>query len=101
MPESQLVALDPVKRVSRVAQLRTRAGSFVREYRKCYIAGRFEGACAAAVNPDNAEHDLALRGYRRTLVLHGSGIFDGGSIRIEHRAPPEDLQPLGAVIAFK
>jgi hypothetical protein len=101
MPESQLVAFDPVKRVGRVAQLRARTGTYVREYRKCYIAGRFVGACAAAVNPDSSEHDLGLRGYRRTLVLQGSGVFDGGSVRIDNRPPPEDLEPLGAVIAFK
>lgn len=101
MPESQLVAFDPVRRVSRIAQLRTASGSYVREYRKCYIAGRFAGACAAAVNPDGVQHELGLRGYRRTLVLQGSGIFDGGTIRIENRPPPDDLQPLDAIIAFK
>jgi hypothetical protein len=101
MPESQLVAWNPVKRVGRVAQLRSRGGAFVREYRKCYVDGRFVGACAAAVNPDSTEHDTGLRGYRRTLVLQGSGIFDGGSVRIVNRPPPEDLPPLGATIAFK
>jgi hypothetical protein len=101
MPESQLVAWNPVKRISRVAQLRTNGGAYVREYRKCYIGGRYVGPCAAAVNPDSQSHHLGLRGYRRTLVLQGSGIFDGGSIRIENRPPPEDLQPLDAVIAFK
>lgn len=101
MPESQLVALDPVKRITRVAQLRAGSGAFVREYRKCYLGGRFVGACAAAVNPDAGAHESPLRGYRRTLVLQGSGVFDGGSVRIDNRPPPEDLQPLSAVIAFK
>lgn len=101
MPESQLVALNPVKHVTRVAQLRSSGGVYVREYRKCYLAGRFVGACAAVVNPDSSTHDLGLRGYRRTLVLQGSGIFDGGSVSIVRRPPPEDVPPLGAVIAFK
>jgi hypothetical protein len=101
MPESQLVALDPVKPVTRVAQLRGPGGAYVREYRKCYLAGRFVGSCAAAVNPDSSEHDLGLRGYRRTLALQGSGVFDGGRALLVNRPPPEDLQPLGAVIAFK
>lgn len=101
MPESQLVALDPVKRISRVAQLRAGSGAFVREYRKCYLGGRFVGACAAAVNPDAGAHESPLRGYRRTLVLQGSGVFDGGTVRIDNRPPPEDLQPLSAVVAFK
>ncbi|HET9095601.1 MAG TPA: hypothetical protein VFN37_02980 [Candidatus Baltobacteraceae bacterium] len=101
MPESQLVALDPVKRVTRVAQLRAPGGAYVREYRKCYLGGRFVGACAAAVNPDTAAHDLRLPGYNRTLTLQGSGIFDGGTVRITAARPPEDLQPLGAAIVFK
>lgn len=101
MPESRLVALDPVKRVTRVEQLRAPGGAFVREYLKCYIGGRFVGACAAAVNPDSAPHDLHLRGYRRVLALQGSGVFDGGSLRIDRRPPPEYLPPLGAAIAFK
>lgn len=101
MPESQLVALNPVKRVNRVVQLRTPSGAYVRKYRRCYLAGRYVGPCAAAVNPDPVQHELALPGYRKTLVLQGSGVFDGGSVHIENRPPPQDLAPLGAVIAFK
>lgn len=101
MPESQLVAWNPVKNVTRVAQLRARGGAYVREYRKCYLGGRYVGPCAAAVNPDAVSHELRLRGYRRTLVLQGSGIFDGGRAAIENQPPPDDLAPLGAVIAFK
>lgn len=101
MPESQLVALNPVKRISRVVQLRSGSGAFVREYRACYLDGRFAGACAAVVNPDGVQRQFPLHGYRRTLALEGSGVFDGGVARIVNRPPPEDLQPLGAVVAFK
>lgn len=101
MPESQLVAWNPVKNVTRVAQLRAAGGAYVRAYRKCYLDGRYVGPCAAAVNPDAVPHELNLRGYRRTLVLQGSGVFDGGRAIVANRPPPDDLAPLGAVVAFK
>jgi hypothetical protein len=103
MPESQLVALDPVvQRVGNIAQLRTGDGTYVRSYRDCSIAGRSVGPCVAAVNPDAAaSHNVDLRAYRRTLVLNGSGVFDGGTIQISNAPPPSSLAPLQAVIAFK
>ena len=103
MPESQLVAEEPlVRTVSRIDQLRGSGGSYVRKYAACYIAGRSVGPCAAAVNPDSGSaHGVDLQGYRRTLVLNGSGVFDGGAIQTSGGAPPSTLGPLQAVIAFK
>lgn len=101
MPESQLVATDPVKRVTRVSQLHANEGVYMREYRKCYIGSRPVGPCAAAVNPDDDTHALPFGAYSRTLELDGSGVFDGGSIRISSNRPPASLPPRGAVIAFK
>jgi len=103
MPETQLVALDPIVRdVRRIDQLRTAGGAFERRYRQCYVGGRSVGPCVTAVNPDsNAAHDVDLRGYGRTLTLHGSGIFDGGTIAINNSVAPRTLAPLQAVIAFK
>lgn len=102
MPESQLVALDPVKHnVSDVEQLRTGEGVYTRAYRHCYIAGRSVGACMSVVNPDDSPHPVSLPGYRRTLVLQGSGVFDGGTVRIDNAAPPATIGPRGAIIAFR
>jgi hypothetical protein len=101
MPESQLVALDPVKQITRVSQLHANEGVYMREYRNCFIDGRAVGACAAAVNPDDDSHALPLGKYHRTLQLNGSGVFDGGTIRIVNVRPPASLPPRGAVIAFK
>ena len=100
MPETQLVPLKPVRRINNVAQLRYRGGLYVREYRKCYIASRYAGACVAAVNPDDDPHDFNLRGYKRTLVLHGSGVFDGGTVSADGPRPGS-VAPHSAVIAFK
>lgn len=101
MPESRLVALQPLLRISRVAQLRAPGGAYVREYRACYLDARPVGPCAAAVNPDDTDRGLSLRGYGRTLVLNGSGIFDGGTATIANRPPPSSLAPRGAIVAFK
>ncbi len=102
MPESQLVALNPVNGdVHDIAQLRQANGSYVREYGACYLAGRPVGPCAAAVNPDAVAHSLSLPGYSRTLVLSGSGVFDGGTVSIGNQPPPAQLAPLQAIIAFK
>ncbi|MGB6985790.1 MAG: hypothetical protein WBD74_07455 [Candidatus Aquilonibacter sp.] len=103
MPESQLVALNPVTGdVHDIAQLRQAKGSYVREYRTCYLAARSVGPCAAAVNSDAVSaHPVSLPGYSRTLVLSGSGVFDGGAVRITNQPPPAQLAPLQATIAFK
>lgn len=102
MPESQLVAYNPVKRsVKTIEQLRTPEGLFERSYRHCYLDARPAGACVVVVNPDDDAHRLALHGYGRTLSLHGSGVFDGGYASIDRNAPPSSVPPRGAVIAFK
>ena len=101
MPETQLVAYNPVRRITQVGQLRAPGGLFVREYRDCYLRGRRIGACAAAVNSDDDAHQFTLRGYRRTLVLHGSGVFDGGTADANGPAPPSTVAPGSAVIAFR
>jgi hypothetical protein len=103
MPESRVVALDPVvKDVSSIDRLRTAGGAYVRAYKRCYIGGRSVGPCAAAVNPDpDAAHDANLHGYNHTLSLMGSGVFDGGTIQTNGGPPPSALAPLQGLIAFK
>ncbi len=103
MPESLLVARDPIRRdVASVDALRMPSGIYARAYRACFINGRAQGGCIAAVNPDSSATRAApLTGYSRTLTLHGSGIFDGGTVSVDDVAPPSTLQPLQGVIAFK
>lgn len=102
MPESRLVAWNPVKRnVASIEQLRAPEGLYMRAYAQCYISSKPVGACVAVVNPDDDSHTLALPGYRRTLALQGSGVFDGGSISIRNVPPPGTVGPRGALIAFR
>lgn len=102
MPESQLVAWNPVIRsVTHIDQLRTVSGVYVREYRQCFITGKPVGSCAAIVNPDSSAHAVGLTSYHKTLALRGSGVFDGGTASIVNAPPPGMLQPLQSVIAFR
>lgn len=101
MPESQIVALHPEKRISRVAQLREPGGAYVRRFRDCYVAGRSVGPCAAAVNPDDQDRNVNLSAYHRVLQLHGSGIWDGGTIELARTQIPTALPPRSGVVVFK
>lgn len=106
MPESQLVALDPlVSTPSSISGLQKNGstyGAYAREYASCYYAGTYVGACAAVVNPDrNYSHPFPLSGYKHTLALSGNGVVDGGTASMYGSAPPSTLAPMQAVIAFK
>jgi hypothetical protein len=81
MPESELVALDPVVSApSDVRSLQLTGGSYGREFARCYIHGAFAGACAAIVNPSAQTVPLPFVNYRHSLVLSGSGVLDGGTV---------------------
>ena len=102
-PESQLVGLDPlIAAPANANALLTSTGVYAREFGRCYIAGSYVGACAAAVNSDpyNA-HAFPLTTYTRTLVISGSGILDGGTVSANGGPPPASLAPLSAAIVFR
>lgn len=104
-PEVQLVAKQPaIGEPSSISQLQQSGGTYARQYRACYIAGNFVGACAAVVNSESASmpsEPFPYPGqYHHTLVLSGSGVLDGGSIATNGPAPPSSVAPSTAVIAF-
>ena len=102
MPESRLVAMNPVKQnVNSIEQLRSPEGVYMRAYKQCYIAGKPQGPCVAAVNPDDDPHSLNLPGYKRTLQLNGSGVFDGGTVSVANAGPPSTIGARMGIIAFK
>jgi hypothetical protein len=103
LPESEIVPLNPVrKKVSAIADLRQNGGAYVREYRNCFLAGRAQGACAVAVNPDPSNTAaLSLRGYSHVVTLQGTDVYDGGKVLLVQQQPPSRLGPLQAVIAFR
>ncbi len=100
MPEAQLVPMQPRVTAQRVDDLSV-AGTYQRAFGACYLAGRDQGPCVVAVNPSQTARPLALPGYRRTLVLGGGSVIEGGTARVEMRPPPAQLDPLSATIAFR
>lgn len=102
MPESQLVALSPVvAQPSAIASLRTSGGAYAREYNTCYYAGKAIGACAMVVNNEGKAHAAPRfrHAFHHTVVLHGNGIVDGGTVTFNGAAPPASVAPISAYIA--
>jgi hypothetical protein len=105
MPETQLVAASPLRGApSVIGALKWPGGTFVRQYRHCYLKARDVGPCAAVVNPDTGtSHPFPralVKTYRHRLVLRGSGVLDGGTISTDGSAPPVRLGPVEAAIVF-
>ena len=65
------------------------------------IEAGYGGACVAVVNPDGSARAFPYSGYRRTLLLRGGGVLDGGTASIAAVMPPGTVPPLSAVIAFQ
>ena len=102
LPETAIVPLDPVvAQPSDVSALQISGGAYGREYRHCYIAGKFVGPCAIAVNPDEVlSHPFPFPQYTHTLVLNGNDVLEGGTIATNGPAAPTEMPPLGSAIVF-
>jgi len=100
-PEEQIVALDPVVATpSTVAGLVQPGGAYGRQYAECFIAGKFVGSCAVAVNSSGASEPFPFPQYTHTLTLSGNGVLDGGSLSTSGAAPPEYLAAEEAEVVF-
>lgn len=102
LPESGLVALDPVvQQPSSVAALQQSGGAYGREYRQCYMNGAFVGPCAVAVNPNSGTSAVfPYPQYHHTLVLSGADALDGGTAATDGPAPPTYLPADGEAVVF-
>lgn len=90
MPESRLVPMYPVVSTpTAITGLQSTSGPFVREYHECYLGGNAIGACAMVVNNSyySAPFPQLSLSYRHTLVLHGSGVLDGGYVTQDGALP--------------
>jgi hypothetical protein len=104
-PENQLVMLDPIiTRPTSIDQLNQGPNVYGRQYRNCYYAGQWVGACASVVNSDQAgrAHPMPWTNvYHHTLVLNGGDIFDGGTASTNGPAPPAQISGTSAIIAIQ
>ena len=79
MPETGLVALNPVTTAAGIAGYQAPGGSYFREFADCYYRGAFVSNCAVVVNPNPSSVPVPTTSYTHSLVLSGSGVLDGGS----------------------
>ncbi|GAC1578063.1 MAG: hypothetical protein NVS3B7_11590 [Candidatus Elarobacter sp.] len=101
-PESQLVALDPLRHQPRdVDELRTADGAYLREYARCFLHGRPAGPCAAVVNPSASRTVFArVPGYAHALDVRGDSLWDHGTATVDAVAP-RDLPPATGAVIFR
>ena len=101
-PEEELVVLDPaVSTPASVSSLVQSGGAYGRVYNECFVAGKFVGACAVAINPTSgADVPFPFPQFTHTLTVSGYGVLDGGTLSTTGPAPPEYIDGVGAVIAF-
>jgi len=105
-PEVQLVAKQPlIGEPSNISSLLQSGGTYARQYKACYLAGNYVGPCAAVVNQNpttmpSQPFPYTSGQYKHTLVVSGSGVLDGGTISTNGPAPPSQVAPSTAVIAF-
>lgn len=101
MPETALVPTRPlVPPSASVLAYRDAGGAYGREYEACYLRAAPIGPCAVVVNPDDGEHPNPYPRYARAIALEGSGILEGGTVRIV-AAAPRTLAPVSAAILLR
>lgn len=101
MPEVGLVATAPVYGLSTISAAQYTGGAYARTYRACYYRGSFVGQCEVVVNPGSASATVpnAMQ-YSRSMVLHGSDVYDGGTVTFDG-AVPGTLAPKTAAILVR
>lgn len=104
-PENQLVALDPIiMQPSSIDQLNEGTNVYGRQYKNCYYAGQWIGACASVVNSDTPgqAHPMPWTNvYHHTLVLSGGDILDGGTASTNGPAPPTLISGASSIIVIQ
>ena len=103
-PESEVVMENPVKTtINTPTDLLKTGGAYVRRYKTCYVAGAVVGGCAAVVNPTNAAvpYPLSPTAFKHTMLLQGSGVYDGATVSAQGPAPASTLAPYSGEVVFQ
>lgn len=102
-PESDVVMLNPYKQTINLAtDLLKPGGAYARRYKDCYLNGTDLGQCAAVVNPTKVPvpFPFAWVHYQHTMLLTGSGIYDGATVSNLGPAPVATVGPYSGEVAF-
>jgi len=102
-PESGVFMENPYKeRISLPSDLLKTGGAYARRYRDCYVNGTDVGQCAAVVNPTSVAVPFPFGWvhYQHTMLLTGSGIYDGATVSNLGPAPATTMAPYSGQIAF-
>jgi hypothetical protein len=102
-PESAVVMENPYKQtINLTTDLLKPGGAYARRYRDCYVNGSDVGQCAAVVNPTSAPvaFPFGWVHYQHTMLLTGSGIYDGATVSNLGPAPAATLAPYSGEVAF-
>lgn len=102
-PESGVVMLNPYKQNINVAtDLLKPGGAYARRYKDCYVNGTDVGQCAAVVNPTKVAVPFPFTWvhYQHTMLLTGSGIYDGATVSNLGPAPATTVAPYSGEVAF-
>jgi hypothetical protein len=99
MPETGLVALNPLTTQSGVSGYLASGGAYFREFADCYYRGAFVAKCAVTVNPTAGTVPVPSTSYGHSLALSGYGVYDGGTVSFAGPATTQ-LAPGTAAILF-
>jgi len=102
-PESEVVMEYPVKTTINLATDLLKSGTYVRRYKTCYVAGVVVGGCAAIVNPTSAavSYPFTASVFHHTMLLQGSGLYDGATVSAQGPAPASALAPYSGEVVFQ
>jgi hypothetical protein len=98
MPETGLVAENPLTTAASASGYQAPGGSYFREFAGCYYRGAFVNNCAVVVNPGTASVPVPTTSYTHSLVLSGSGVLDGGTASFGGPAVTQLAPGTGAIL---
>jgi hypothetical protein len=99
MPETGLVAENPLTTAASVSGYQAPGGAYFREFGACYYHGNFVSNCAVAINSSAVGVPVPSTSYAHSLTLSGGGVLDGGSVSWSGPAVSQ-LAPGTAAILF-
>lgn len=97
-PEYAIVPTAPaITSTTTIAPYGLVSGVYARTFGTCFNGGTSFGGCKAVVNHTSGTVSLSTGTFSHTLVLHGGGVFEGGTVTLDG-APCVSLPAYSACI---